>query len=132
MRTTEVYRELGRSLMLITHTTEPSMTEILKRDLIETRQGSKPGPLGKKPPLCHLSHRISVTSTLSSNKILKTRSVFGELVIAYRFWLFEDVEQIHVLPLGWNRFLTCLLYCAQVCMKEERSLHYEKCYVSHL
>ena len=92
MRTTEVYRELGRSLMLITHTTEPSMMEILKRDLIETRQGSKPGPLGKKPPLCHLSHRISVTSTLSSNKILKTKSVFGELVIAYRFWLFEDVE----------------------------------------
>ena len=85
--------------MLITHTTEPSMTKIrintpniLKRDLIETRQGSNPGSLGKKPPLCHLSHRISVTSTLSPIKRLKTRSVYGKLVIAYRFWLFEDVE----------------------------------------
>ena len=46
--------------MLITHTTEPSMTEILKRDLIETRQGSNPGQLGKKPTLYHLSHCISI------------------------------------------------------------------------
>ena len=33
---------------------------ILKRDLIGTRRGSNPGPPGKKPPLCHLSHHISV------------------------------------------------------------------------
>ena len=49
-------------------------------DLIGTKRGLNPGPPGKKPPLCHLSHRISIFVELSTKEknyqTNQSRSIF--------------------------------------------------------